>query len=337
MSMSRRDGLRLGAAAALAAALPRPVRSQPAGIEIPARDIERANAKILANAPRIAIPSYRCGLVVRSGVSASSLAGGVRVEAAADLAGIDLAQMRAMATQAMADLRAALEASGRTIVPKEEMRSSSGWQRLEFTPQPFVKKPFADARTSAFIAPDGCELVTTHLDQPSDRGPGSLGNWRALNQMCVDLDCVVLLPSVTIDFATMSGSGRSLYSGSASVDVRPGLFLVPGMTQCLIFHAKIPLAGPIGVVRLKDRVALGEAGELIETARRGNRQEVEWWNLMAAGGTTSMPDWARPSQAQESASYIYVAEPKRFSELYGRGAHAFNRVLGEAAATLRPA
>lgn len=245
---------------------------------------------MLANAERIAVPSYRSGVVMRSVISATGGSGAVHREASADLVGITLDRLRAIADAAHADFIERLRATGRTVATAEDIADSSGYQMLGATPVPFVKKPFSDARTVVMVSPGRMPLVSQHSDAPiSDKSPMSLGNWRAINQMYVDLKCIVMIPSLVIDFAQLTGSGHSVYGSSARVGIQPGLFLVPLFTQLSAHHAKIALAGPGGKIILKDRVSIGQAGELVQNSSFNNRAELDWWNAVGRWDANATP------------------------------------------------
>lgn len=293
------------------------------------RALHETGMDVLKNSSRVAVPSYRFGVVMRSGISASGDAGNVSMEASAELVGLSLEQMRRIAGLCLADFVAQIQASGRTVIPSADVVASSGYRKIEPSPIPFVKKPFADARTVAIVAPEGMPLVSQHSDAPlSDKSPMSLGNWRAINQMCVDLSCVVLIPTLVIDFAELSGSGHSVFGGSASVGVKPGLFLVPISTYVSAHYAKIALAGPGGKMILEQRVAIGQAGDFVKTSTVGNRAEVEWWNAMASNSSS---DAGRPTRAFEMSAYEYRVEPEAFSQAALAGAQAMHRQYAAAA------
>lgn len=296
--------------------------------------LNEAGMKVLANAAPVAVPSYRFGVVMRSGIAATGQSGSVTMDATAELTGVTLDALQAIARSAFDDFMAQLAATGRPILTQEEIRASSGYAKLEMTPMPFVKKPFADARTAVLVSPPGMPLVSQHSDAPlTDKSPFALGNWRAINQMCVDLKCVVMIPNVVIDFAQLSGSGHSVYGNSASVSVKPGLFLVPLFTFLSAHHAKIAIAGPGGKIILKDRVTIGQAGTFVKTASFNNRAEVDWWNASAVNQPNNM---GRPSQAYDYSTYAYQVDPPAFASACLEGARTMNRIYAGAAAKYRP-
>jgi len=200
-----------------------------------------------------------------------------------------------------------------------------------------VKKPFADARSVAMVSPNSLPLINQHSDAPiSDKSPFALGNWRAINQMCVDLKCVVMIPSIVIDFAQLTGSGHSVYGTSAQIGIKPGLFLVPLFTQLSAHFAKIAIAGPGGKIILKDRVTIGQAGALVQTSSRNNRADVDWWNLMASGNPDASGA-SRPSQAYDYSTYQYQIEPEQFARACSDAARTMNGIYAASANANRPA
>lgn len=288
----------------------------------------------IGNTERIAVPSYRLGVVVRSGVRATASSGRVAMESSVDLTGISEQQLRSLADKAYANFIEQLKATGRPLVPMDEIRAAPGFARITPTPVPFAKKPFADARSVVMVSPNGMPLVSTHFDSPlSDQGTMSLGNWRAINQLSVDLKAVVLIPTVIIDFAELKGSGHSAIGSSASISVKPGLYLVDVLSGLGAYHARIALAGELGKARLEKRIAIGQAGEFVETSRVGNRKEVEWWNTMAVNQPNNM---LKPGNAYEYATYEYRVDPPLFDKVVMDGLSAMNRAYAEVAAQYKP-
>ncbi|MBU7581289.1 MAG: hypothetical protein KAF27_12635 [Porphyrobacter sp.] len=262
-------------------------------------------AKVLARSARIAVPSYRFGMVMRNGMGASGGSGSTKVDLTADLVGVDAAMMRGLAHLVFSDFIERLRATGRTVLGWDEISGSEGFRKLDPTPAPFLKKPFADSRTVAVVSPEYLPLLTIGPEAPlSDRSPFNLGNARALNAMSAALRCVVMIPSLVLDFAALSGSGHRVYSGGANVGIQPGLFLVPLFTHCNFFHAKIALAGEGGRLILEDRVAIGQAGELVQTGSFNNNAEIEEWNAyVRSNAWWTEPNMAAPSRPTLGYNY----------------------------------
>ena len=296
------------------------------------QNFNTAMAKVMARTNRIAIPCYRFGMVLRSGISATGDAGNVQMEAAADLVGVDVAMLRRIADRMFTDFVAQLRATGRSVMTPDEVMATAAIRKFTVTQDPFVKKPFADARTIAVVTPEYQPLINMHIDAPlSDQGPASLGNWRAANALSVETKALVLLPRIVFDFAALTGSGHKVYGGTASVGVQPGMYLVPVLTSFGFYHAKIALAGDIGHLRLEDRVAVGQAGEMIKSGSFNNRDEVERWNsYVASNAWWTQPGGAvpgRPTRAYDFSNYQYRVDPALLEQVCLDGAAATHRVF----------
>lgn len=321
--MARRDLIKgglgtLGVLAAGGGALPALAQSKMVPLSaLSAGNFDHSMAKVLARSERIAIPSYRFGMVLRSGVSATGSSGEVTTELAADLVGVDAAMLRGIAHQMFSDFVERLRATGRTLVGWNEIQGSAAFKKFQISQDPFVKRPFTDARTVAVVTPEYLPLINVHLDAPlSDQSPLSLGNWRAINALSVETKSLVMIPRLVFDFAALTGSGHRVYGSSASVGIQPGLHLVPVFTQFQFYHAKIALAGEGGRLVLEDRIAVGQAGELVKTGSFNNRDEVERWNSYARSnawwsGPNPAPD--RPSRAYDFSTYQYRVDPSQLT------------------------
>lgn len=345
---TRRDAIRLGAGGTagllLGPGLPSPARAQAMTplASLSTQNFNESTLKVLSRSDRIAMPSYRFGVVMRSGIAATGSSGSVQMESTADLVGVDAAMLRQIAHEAFSDFVGKIRATGRTVLGWEEITASTGFGRFEQTPAPFIKKPFADARTVALVSPEYLPLISLHTDAPlSDKSPFELGNWRAINAISAQLKCLVMIPTVVLDFAALTGSGHKVYGGSASVGIQPGLYLVPLFTQFSFFHAKIALAGEGGKLILEDRVSVGQAGTLVQTSNYNNREEVERWNSYA----NSLAWWnepgaitpSRPSLAYEYSTYQYRVDPATFGEACLDAARAANTIYAGAVNANPPA
>jgi hypothetical protein len=122
-----------------------------------------------------------------------------------------------------------------------------------------------------------------------------------------------MTPSLVLDFAALSGSGHSVYGDGANVGIKPGLFLVPLFTHFNFYHAKIALAGEGGRLILEDRVAVGQAGQLVQTSNFNNNAEIEEWNAyVRSNAWWTEPGLAAPSRptlGYNYSSYQYRVDP----------------------------
>ena len=344
---TRRDALILGAGGAAGALLGLPGTAAAAQGMVPLQSLSAGNfhqsmAKILARTSRIAMPSYRFGVVMRSGIAATGNSGSVTVEATADLVGVDLAMLQRIAHSAFSDFVERIRATGRTVLGWNEISATPGFAKLERTPVPFLKKPFADARSVALVSPEYLPLISLHSDAPlSDKSPFQLGNWRALNAISAELKCLVMIPTIVFDFAALTGSGHKVYGGTANVGIQPGLYLIPLFTQLSFFHAKIALAGDGGKLILEDRVSVGQAGQLVKTSSQNNRAEIEEWNAyVRSNAWWNQPNLAgplRPTLAYDYSTYQYRVNPDDFTAACLDGARAAHSIFAGAVNANPPA
>lgn len=334
--VSRRDIVLGGAALAAGAALPVAAQTYvaPDQVSLAALD-SRAIKTTMGRNDRLAVLGYRLGVITRSGISASTGQGTVSMQTTVELTGVSLPQVRAIADAAYADLLDRLAATGRPMASLDEIRATKGYRLLKPAPVPFIKKPFADARMAAIVSPNGQDLFFQHADTPlTDKSPMDLVNWRAINQMSVDLgNAVILTPVVVVDFAELSGSGHKVYGGAANIGVKPGIYVVDFFSGLGANQAKIALAGDGGRALLQRRIAVGQAGEFVKTSSYNNLDEVAWWNMMAS---TASSNAGRPSLAYDYSTYQYRVDPGLFADAVLDGCKAMNRAYAEAAATLRP-
>jgi hypothetical protein len=345
---TRRDTMKYGlggiAGAMLGGGLTTPVQAQKmtALSAFSEKNFHRTMTKILARSDRIALPSYRFGVVMRSGLAASGNSGSVTTEAVADLVGVDLPLLQRIAHEAFNDFVSRLRATGRTLLGWNEISSSKAYAKLEPTASPFIKKPFADSRTVAVVSPEYLPLINGPVDLPlSDKGAFNQNNPKALNSMSYELGCLVMVPSIVLDFAALQGSGHSVYGNSASVGVQPGLYLVPLFTRFTFYHSKVSLYGESGQLILEDQVAVGQAGELIQTSSHNNRAEIEEWNAYVNSGKwwtdPHLAGPSRPGLAYDYSNYQYRVEPDAFTAACLDAARATHTVYLGAVDANRPA
>lgn len=267
--------------------------------------LEAQPLSILKNAPRVAVAGFRVAFVTKNAASAASRAafsnmghstGGIRTVTQSanarvdvELQNIDAARMQAIADQAYADFMAALQASGRPVVPMAEMQASAGWAQIERTPadKPYETSPTGTKKHYTFVSPQALPLWFGHFDTPlGDRAPFALGNWRALNQISVDTGAVVVVPQLVVDFAEVSTSGNSLWRKSAEVGAKSGMSIEALNTKLLVFHAKIAMAGDLGAANLKEALPLpGEFGEFVDITDESTKTGVAVANALSTALT----------------------------------------------------
>lgn len=296
---------------------------------------------ILGKAPAVAVAGYRVGFVVSNNTYARSIGGNAISRTIVNLSGVDTADLQAIADEAYADFMQRLVATGRPIVPLEQITSSSGYAKLtkvETKPdEPYSKKPFADSRLMAVFAPAVLPLWWMHIDAPlGNKGPFDLANWRALNQLSVDTSAVVIAPQIVIDFAALESSGSSSLLGDASTSATASLRLIEQATNARLVQAKIALAGEFGVLMLKKPLQLADSsGRFVSISEWGNQKEVALAKLMVSmnGG---LPTTFDPGQSRAGQELAYVTDPAQFRAAVMDGIRQFNAMLAaDVAATKR--
>ncbi len=288
----------------------------------------------LKRSSKVFIGSYRFGVVVRGGAFASTVGGGATAQTTVQLAGVSVEMLQAIAAEAEADLREKLTAAGRQVGDFAELAANAEFSSAIATPQPFGKSPAADARLVVQVAPPGRPLLLTHSDSPlTDKSPFDLAAARALSRASADLSAVILTPQVIIDFAQVGGSGVTGFGGSASVSVKPGLFLVPQFTNIMVWAAKQKVAPEGGRANLNRRILLGSAGEFVKTSDYNNAGQIADWNARVALGTAP----GGRMDGYSITTYQYVVDPMAFGQTCFNGVQVYNRVIAEAMQKFPPA
>ncbi|MBL8559092.1 MAG: hypothetical protein JNM47_10250 [Hyphomonadaceae bacterium] len=292
----------------------------------------RAVTGILNQADPVALPGYRLGFVVRSGINAITTGGRAMAQMDVELGGLDLQTARSIADAALADFTEQVRATGRPIIGLEEIRAQPAYRDLKLAPVPWTGRIPADARTFAYVAPNNHDLFFINLDVPNDQGAFGLTNPRAFNKICAGLGAITATPTLVIDFAELTRSGGGAWSGSASTGARPGLFMPELVTGGLFHFGRNAMAGGGNRTGLQKRVRLGDAGQMIQTSSANNQAEIAWWNSSAAMGVQGPGS----PNSYSMAAYRYQIDRAVFRERVLAGARALNRAMAQALAENRP-
>jgi hypothetical protein len=340
--MKRRDFLG-GAAAAglggagLSAAGPAKAQSWVDLNALSFKDLNPRTFSALGPSRNVGVMGYNFGLVFQNGLGAMASGNNVQVSSAYQLTGMSVEVMQTIAARAQADLIAQLAGVGRPILTNEQMHGTEAFQSLKSSPIPFRKQPAADARRVVLAPPTGQGLYLTAIDSPlTDKSPFDQASAKALHMIGLELDAVILVPTLVIDVAALTRSGNSIYSGGASVGIEPGLFMVELFSGLNVYHARNRIAGDGGRGALQKRVRLGQAGQLVESSSYSNRDEVAWWNSRVNSGMAT-PGESGPTFAYAHNAYQYVADPALFQMHALAGAQALNRAVVEAVSSFKKA
>lgn len=337
MKLTRRDVTRGAALAAVSATLPAATAAQAQSYvelsDLGWKDFDRrAVSDILNKSDPVALPGYRLGFVVRSGINSITTGGRAMSQTDVELSGLDLKAARAIADLALADFTEQVRATGRPVIGVEEIRAQPAYRELKLASVPWTGRIPADARTFAYVPPNNHDLFFINLDVPNDQGAFGLTNVRAYNKICAGLGAICATPTLVVDFAELTRSGGGAFAGNAGTAARPGLFMPEMVTGGLFHFGKNALAGGGNRTGLQRRVRLGDAGQMVQTSRNDNQAEVAWWNSSAAMGTQGPGS----PNSYSMAAYQYRIDPAVFQERVMAGARALNRALAQALAESRP-
>jgi hypothetical protein len=240
---------------------------------------------VMPAARRIAVASFRVAFITDNSVSAqvrgSYLPGrdtsGARSSLYVALKGVDPKTFQAITDKAYADLLAQLAASGREVVPLDQM--GEFFASVNATPtgpaQPYTKAH--NGQTANFFAPTGMPLVFTHFDGGwGDRGAFDLNNYRRLEEYSFKWKAAVIAPLLVINFAKMSSSGNQ--SGLTARAAETGAELSMSVAALQSFYGRadefrngMAMGGDQGGFGLTAPIASPIAfGALRETAQENN-------------------------------------------------------------------
>ncbi len=294
--------------------------------------------RLLGNAPRLVVPGFRVVFVTRN--SATAYAGGGLANLGQgigsnrtitqaqnrsieiSLEGVDPQLLQAIADRAYADFMTRLAATGREIVGVDALRATDAFRALQPAKteagRPYAKSPMGTPKNYVVVSPAALPLWFLHGDPLGDVGAFALENWRSLNKLSVDTQSVVVVPTVTIDFASVQSSGRSNLGSSAEVGAQAAMSIEQAHTQLQVFHAKIPLAGEGEATRLKRGVELpGEYGRTRVLDQTSN-----------AGLANALTALTGTQNTQRSATKLaVVADPERYAQVALRGAFTANALF----------
>lgn len=242
--------------------------------------------EVLPAGKRVAVPAFRLAFITDNSVTAqvrgAYLPGGIDRSGARSsmfvaLKGVDPKTMQAITDRAYADLLAQIKASGREVVPAEEMKEF--FASIQATPTD-AAKPYSKAQngqTAAFFAPTGMPLVFMHLDQGwGDRSAFDIGNYRRLEEYSMKWNAAVIAPMVVVNFAKMSSSGNQsgLIARSAETGAELGMSVAHVQafyTRATEFRNGMQMGGDQGGFTMNRGIESPlPFGKMVETASEDN-------------------------------------------------------------------
>ncbi len=240
---------------------------------------------VLPAAKRVAIAALRVAFVTDNSVSAqvraSYLPGrdssGARSSFYIALEGVSPRSMQAIADKAYAELVSQIAASGREVVPMNQM--TEFFASVNATPsdiaKPYVKE--SGGQTASIFAPTGMPLVFIHFDgQWGDRGSFDLNNYRRMEEYSAKWNAAVIAPLIVVNFAKMSSSGNQ--SGFMSNSAETGAELSMSVSNLQSFYSRsaeyrngMGMGGDQGAFSLTKPIASAlPFGTFKETAKEDN-------------------------------------------------------------------
>jgi len=292
----------------------------------------RRAEKLLEKSDKILIPAFRVVFNTQASASAStdsrlinlgssSKTSDTSMTMKVNLGGVTESALQKIADEAYADFLAGLKASGKEPIPYDEFKNHESYKEIDFAEASAGKAFFKDMKMGdprAFFvqSPKALPLFFLNSDQFGDQGIFGLGNWKKLTALSHDLDAVIVIPTISIDFVQMHGSGkRSLFKKSSSVKMQQEVSLIPQLSNLYVLHAKPKVAGDFQQYPLDEEIVIpGGYGKATLIKERDNTALV--YALSAATGTAG--------SVSKRSEYMIDANPEAYAALALAGCKALN-------------
>lgn len=177
------------------------------------------------------------------------------------LQGIEPAQMQAITDAAFQDFVASLQAqSGIEVLPLDSVPNAASFADIEYEDvQPMVKNASVfNPRDVYVFAPTGMPLYFTHMDASTygNKGPLDQKNWKTINAISTELDAIMVIPQITINFANMDSAGHHNMFKDARVSSRDVISAEANFTNMSVFKATTPKLGHLAMTTLKKSASI---------------------------------------------------------------------------------
>jgi len=257
---------------------------------------------------RIAVPVFRVGFIVQTKAAADSMAafdrdrGGARAVMTVTLGGIDEELMQAITDKAYQDYLARLKEAEFDVVPFKEIKATKGYQQIKFYDGDYSKNMFGTA--VVVFTPTGMPLFW--------EGGNPIGNvtfdmGQPYNRLSGETNSMVVLPTMVINFAEMSSSGRSFFANKASVGAEMGITLSKLSLQHMrIGHEKISTAIIFSAMP-KVKEPLSIAGNFGEMVTDDSYDDAALVGLLSRGLGSALTTTARETKIVEADPAAYQA------------------------------
>lgn len=243
--------------------------------------------EMLPKSRKVAVPGFRVAFTTYSKIQAVKQGGyflgretsGAKSTTEVSLDGVDAAAMQAVADAAYQTFVRQLQATGRELVPVEQMQPFiDRFEKTRSTPEapytPKLKGGYAESRVAVF-SPSALPLWWTHGEQTfGDKSPFSLGNYKVLNELTAATGALVVVPTLMLDFAKLEGSGRrGFFNPNDSAETSAALAMsVP------VFEATVLRADEVRM----GNITKGETGQLRFREGQGVVADVDFAEIRVA-------------------------------------------------------
>lgn len=322
-----------------------PAKALPAGLDVNFKSSFKTDNldDTLEETNRVFVPGFRVLFTLSNEAKASVTGGrtlgggassGAKVKMTVLLDGITQEEMQKITNAAYADFIAQLQASGREVVPVEQMRAATAYKAIDFYTgkQPYAIAPSAtrnETRNLILLTPTGLPLWFSNFDvQLGDRGLFDQRNQKALSSLSAELKAVAVIPTIVVDFMKLSSSGKSsgfFGGGEASVEAEPMLHLAnvvsntpAGVNMTMGENA---MKFEWGYYTQKDAIdSEGAFGTVKEVSSSGND------GFAGFAGSTMLT-----VSAESKSVRAMAADPAQYTALALKAIQGFNSAFAQAA------
>ncbi|MBT4161974.1 MAG: hypothetical protein HOE54_11760 [Gammaproteobacteria bacterium] len=259
---------------------------------------------------RIAIPVYRVAFTVQTKTSARSMAGldnsrgSITTSMTVALAGITNETMQRITDHAYEDYLTRLIEAGFDVVPFDEIQQTSGYKQIKFIKGLYSKNILGTA--FAVKTPTGMPLF---WDFGNPIGNAGFGMGQPYNRISSETNSTVIIPTLVVNFAEMTSSGRSFLATSAKVGAEMGITL----SKMTMHHLRIgdPRVSTavkfMATPKLKETLSIsGDFGEMLDGGQGYDDRALN--GLLSMGMGTAL-------SSRVAESRIVKADPGVYSTL----------------------
>lgn len=277
----------------------------------------RGGANVFAGRPKVALGAYNVAPFITTRVSASSgglITAGARVRMDYELAGVTPEMMVRVADAAHADLVAQLTAAGFEVIPANEVAQNANVGPLRSSEPTFEgEEPGTGSKLMAF-GPTGVGAVSAW-------GVGRMGfaNMNGLARLSHELDAVILLPNLVLDFTETSGSGRNNWRERASAQGQARFSVDPLSKAEAFFSRAGRFADGWGTLQVTAPAWSDAPFATVEQITESNNNLAVALSAVLGAGM----------QSSRREGYVVNADPAAYEALALQAARGFNAALVE--------